>query len=94
MSEDFGDSSGTTAQDDLERIAGVLDPYGYQPCVGSGRITLGNCPYRALTAEYRGVVCRMNLRLLKGVLKGAGTKDLSARPDPSAAPCCVTITAR
>ena len=36
----------------------------------------------------------MNLHLLKGVLKGARTRDVAARHDPSPGRCCVTLQAR
>lgn len=94
MGADSGDLDGATPNDSLNRVAGVLSQYGYQPRVEPARITLENCPYRALAEENREVVCRMNLRLLKGVLRGAGATDLLARPDPSTGRCCVTITAR
>ncbi len=81
-------------KDSLERVADVLIPYGYLPCIGPDQITLTNCPYHSLATEHRAVVCGMNLRLIKGVLKGAGAKDLSARFDRSAGHCCVSITAR
>ena len=78
----------------LERVAAALTPYGYEPCVGEGRVTLENCPFRALADQQREVVCHMNLHLLKGVLKGARTPDLVARRDPSPGRCCVTLQAR
>jgi predicted ArsR family transcriptional regulator len=93
-------SAGDGAEDDpataggLERVAAALTPYGYAPCVGEGRITLENCPFRALAEQHRELVCQMNLQLLKGVLKGARTRDVAAHRDPCPGRCCVTLQAR
>jgi predicted ArsR family transcriptional regulator len=78
----------------LERVATVLAPYGYEPCITEGQLVLANCPFRALAEEFGEIICRMNLRLLKGVLKGAAAKGLAARTDPSVGSCCVTIECR
>jgi predicted ArsR family transcriptional regulator len=78
----------------LKRVANVLAPYGYEPRISEGQLVLANCPFRALAQEYREIICPMNLRLLKGVLKGAAAKDLAARPDRSLGSCCVTIECR
>lgn len=88
------ESEGAAPRDSLERVADILTTYGYRPLIEPSRVTLVNCPYHALVEEHREVVCPLNLRLLKGVLKGAGTTDLLARSDPSPGQCCVTITAR
>ena len=64
------------------------------PASAEGQLVLANCPFRALAEEYREIICPMNLRLLKGVLKGAAAKDLAARPDLSLGSCCVTIECR
>ena len=77
----------------LERVASALAQYGYEPCVDEGRITLENCPFRALAEQHRELVCHMNLHLLKGVLKGARAPDVVARRDPSPGRCCVTLHA-
>jgi predicted ArsR family transcriptional regulator len=95
MGAHLAESGGTTWKNVFEHVAAVLDQYGYQPRIEPGRVTLANCPYHALIAEYGDVICRMNLRLLKGVLKGAGANGLTARQDrPPPGQCCVTITAR
>lgn len=78
----------------LERVANILAAYGYEPHITEGQLVLGNCPFRALAEEYREIICPMNLRLLKGVLKGAADKGLAARPCPSLGSCCVTIECR
>ena len=39
---------------------------------------LGNCPFDALAKACRPLVCKMNLALLRGVLKGVGARNLKA----------------
>jgi predicted ArsR family transcriptional regulator len=87
-------SRGDGGRESLERIAAVLVSYGYEPHIGPGDMNLVNCPYGALAAEHREVICSMNLRLLRGVLKGAEEKDLSARRENQPGHCCVTIRVR
>jgi predicted ArsR family transcriptional regulator len=89
--EDFRDAPDGDA---MERITAVLIPYGYEPRMTEGKLVLTNCPFHALAEPYRETICRLNLRLLKGVLKGAGATDLVARLDPSDGWCCVTIRCR
>ena len=84
----------TPANECLEEIAILLAPYGYEPRVTEGRLALANCPFHTLTEGHRETICRMNLRLLKGVLKGARARDLVASPNTSPGACCVTIKAR
>ena len=98
----FGRTIGATSESlgedlpkgNLERVATVLARYGYEPRIAEGRLVLANCPFRALAEECGEVICRMNFRLLKGVLKGVVAKGLDARVDPSVGSCCVTIENR
>jgi predicted ArsR family transcriptional regulator len=78
----------------LERVATVLTSCGYEPCISASHIELVNCPFHALAETQREVICEMNLRMLKGLLKGAGATDLAARVQPTLGRCCVTIRAR
>src|SRR5580704_12773667 len=57
MGADSGEWGEATPKDSLERVAYVLIPYGYLPCIGPDQITLTNCPYHSLAAEHREVVC-------------------------------------
>ncbi len=75
-------------------MAETLTPYGYEPCVHGGCITLENCPFHALAEVHRELVCHMNLDVIEGVLEGAGASDVEARLNPSPGRCCVTIVAR
>lgn len=65
---------------------------GYQPHLDdSGAVSLGNCPFHRIARESPELVCRLNLRLVKGILAGAGEAAGRARLDPLPGRCCVTI---
>jgi predicted ArsR family transcriptional regulator len=87
-------SNGTPQHDNVERIGAVLRSHGYDPCRREGQLYLKNCPFHGLVQDHRDLICRLNLRMLKGVLKGAGATNLVARHDPAAEGCCVTIKRR
>ena len=70
----------------------LLGRSGYEPRYGPGGcIHLGNCPFHELVARHAGLVCTMNLHLLRGLLAGLGS-GAQARLDPAGGRCCVTIT--
>lgn len=81
-------------RDAMTRIADLLDDAGYEPRLEAGCLKAMNCPFAALVEESGELVCRVNLRLLKGVLKGAGATRLVARPASSDARCCVIVLPR
>jgi predicted ArsR family transcriptional regulator len=65
---------------------------GYQPRLDDdGTIELGNCPFHRIAEEQPQLVCGLNLRLVKGILTGAGEPAGRARLDPRPGRCCVTI---
>ena len=74
-------------------LAELLSRSGYEPRHAPGKcIHLGNCPFHELVARHAGLVCAMNLHLLRGLLAGLGS-GAQARLDPAArGRCCVTIT--
>jgi predicted ArsR family transcriptional regulator len=78
----------------MTHIAGLLSVWGYEPRLEAGCLTTSNCPFAALVEESGDLVCRVNLRLLKGVLKGAGATRLVAREGPCNARCCVVVLPR
>jgi predicted ArsR family transcriptional regulator len=74
---------------DLAELLGIS---GYEPRHGPGGcIHLANCPFGELAARHTGLVCTMNLHLLRGLLAGLGSAA-QARLDPAEGRCCVTIT--
>ena len=95
--EDPDGTTVTAARDEdgeLVRVAAALAAYGYEPRLALERLTLGNCPFHALTEEHPRLVCRMNLDLIEGVLETTDATRVEARLDPAVGRCCVTITAR
>jgi predicted ArsR family transcriptional regulator len=82
---------GAEGDDDFARVLAVLAAHGYEPTRDGDAITLGNCPFHALAAEHRALVCGMNLEVIAGVLEGAEAAHMAARLDPAPGRCCVTV---
>jgi predicted ArsR family transcriptional regulator len=75
-------------------VVQLLRRYGYEPRLQGGQITLLNCPFHALAAQHRALVCGMNLDLLTGVVSGIGASEaLHTRLAPAPGHCCVRIDA-
>jgi predicted ArsR family transcriptional regulator len=70
----------------------VLTAHGFEPVVDRhGAIRLRNCPFHALAARQRDLVCGMNLELLEGVLEGLGDIGYEAELAPEPGWCCVAF---
>jgi predicted ArsR family transcriptional regulator len=69
----------------------ALDAHGFSPRAEGDGYVLGNCPFRALSAQMPEVVCRMNLALIASALGAAGARTASAHLDPAEGRCCVTV---
>ncbi len=79
------------------RAVAALAELGFEPERGDGRVLLHNCPFHALAAEHRELVCGLNHAFVAGLLEGVadGTDSrLAARLTPGLAACCVTLTDR
>jgi predicted ArsR family transcriptional regulator len=72
-------------------IVGTLEENGFEPRVEGGEVLLGNCPFHRLAQAHTQLVCEMNLRLLEGMLAGAGEEHRRARLDPRPGLCCVRL---
>jgi predicted ArsR family transcriptional regulator len=72
-------------------VCDVLDEIGYEPDLADTGITLGNCPFHSLAADYTELVCGMNLDLINGMLGCLEEGVLAARLDPAPGRCCVTL---
>jgi len=73
-------------------LAELLARSGYEPRQGPGGcVHLANCPFHELVARHAGLVCTMNLHLLRGLL-GELDGGAQARLDAAEGRCCVTIT--
>jgi predicted ArsR family transcriptional regulator len=82
----------------MQRRAGelvhMLDASGFEPAVTADgtRITLGNCPYRAVAEAHRDLTCGMNLAWAEGVLETCGQTGYRPRLDIEPGRCCVVLT--
>jgi predicted ArsR family transcriptional regulator len=72
-------------------VLGVLEQQGFEPRTDDDAVTLTNCPFHVLAREHTDLVCGMNLRLLDGLLEGAGAEELTARLQPTPGRCCVRL---
>ena len=102
---DFGRTLGQEARGDARRSRGrrqrgrplaaalaALDDCGFEPARVDGEVRLRNCPFDAVAAEARALVCGMNLALVRGLVAGAGLRRVRARSAPEAGACCVALT--
>lgn len=70
----------------------VLEDAGYQPYrEPGGVIRLRNCPFDAVARDHRDLVCRMNVELADGVLRGLRLEGIVASFEPEAGRCCVAL---
>ncbi|MGH8866895.1 MAG: helix-turn-helix transcriptional regulator [Actinomycetes bacterium] len=93
---EYGETLGSGAAEAGDDALAVLVAQGYEPEVEDGDVVLRNCPFDALVADHRDLVCGMNLALLEGWVEGLGP-DATAwvpRLDPGEGHCCVRLTAR
>jgi predicted ArsR family transcriptional regulator len=84
-------STADTPTSASDRLVEVLESRGYEPYDDGGTIRLRNCPFDALAAEHRNLVCEMNLALIQGATEELGDDALHPRLDPRSGECCVTF---
>lgn len=73
----------------------ALERLGYEPHVRGRDVVLANCPFHALAARHRDLVCGMNLELISGLADGLGAEErLAPRLEPAEGMCCVRLQAR
>jgi predicted ArsR family transcriptional regulator len=71
----------------------VLAAHGYEPVVDGDEVAMANCPFHALVAGHRELVCGMNLALLEGFAAGLAGQPFAARLQPHETHCCVRLVA-
>jgi predicted ArsR family transcriptional regulator len=70
----------------------TLARHGFEPRrEGPNVVRLANCPFDALAADYRELVCGMNQRLMDSFVEGLGTRGVHAEADPRPGLCCVAL---
>lgn len=74
------------------RLTAALKAGGYEPDTDAmGVVRLRNCPFRALAAEHRWLVCGTNLAIAEGMVHGSGVTALRPLPDLQPGHCCVAF---
>ena len=91
---ELGEQLGTTGEGGApaKRLTAALKAGGYDPMtVKSGVIRLHNCPFAALAATHRPLVCGTNLAIAEGIIRGSGATTvrpvLHFQPDL----CCIVF---
>jgi len=75
---------------ELDRVAGALAPFGYEPKVDDA-LVLANCPFDRLAADHRDLVCGMNLAFVGSVAHRLGCTGVRAEQVPGEDGCCVRV---
>jgi predicted ArsR family transcriptional regulator len=74
----------------LDRVAGALAPFGYEPKVEQD-LVMANCPFDRLAADHRDLVCGMNLAFVGSVADRLGCTRVRAEQVPGEDGCCVRV---
>lgn len=91
VAEEAGRSAGAAAASFEDALAAN----GFEPRVeAGGDLVLGNCPFHQLAREHAGLVCDLNLELIRGVAAGCDEHDRVIVQDPNAGRCCVRAVPR
>jgi predicted ArsR family transcriptional regulator len=70
----------------------ALTDAGYAPSTGAdGTIRLANCPFDAVAAKHRDVVCGANLAMAEGMVAATEARLVPVL-DPRPGACCVAFT--
>jgi predicted ArsR family transcriptional regulator len=77
-----------------QALLSLLAHAGYEPETDEGgNVTLCNCPYRAIAADHRDLMCGTNLAWAEGVVEGLGDASLIPKLAPAPGRCCVVFAA-
>jgi predicted ArsR family transcriptional regulator len=69
----------------------ALEEQGFEPSADSTGLTLRNCPFDALAADYATLVCGMNLDFMRGLVEGLDLRNTAAELAPAPGMCCVRL---
>jgi predicted ArsR family transcriptional regulator len=70
----------------------TLTRHGFEPRKdGPDELRMGNCPFDALAADYRELVCGMNHELMDAFLGGMRARGVRAVAEPQPGVCCVAL---
>ena len=92
LARDYG---GSGKGSPLIRAMQALRACGFEPLQEpDGRVVLRNCPFDALRAQNRQMICGMNVALVEGLLAGLGLDEVHAMFAPREGMCCVALLRR
>lgn len=74
-----------------EVLCSCLEELGFEPVEAGPDVLLRNCPFHALAAEHRGLVCAVGAELVAGLVEGAGVRGYRAEPGSADDACCVLL---
>jgi predicted ArsR family transcriptional regulator len=90
LGEQLGATGGRGAP--AKRLTAALKAGGYEPVtVEAGVIRLRNCPFAALAAMHRPLVCGTNLAIAEGIIRGSGATTVRPVLDFQPDLCCVAF---
>lgn len=74
-------------------LCAALSEIGYEPTPLEGEeIRTANCPFRSVADQAPDLVCKLNHRLITGMVAGAAAGPAEVRLEPQEAPaCCITV---
>jgi len=77
----------------LEAAASALAAEGFEPRLDhSGALRLTNCPFDAVAADRRPLICgELNRGLIEGIADGLGAGKLQASLEPQPGACCMVL---
>lgn len=88
LADEFGAALGRNGGE----LHTVLEEAGYEPTEDAdGALTLLNCPFDRLAADYPDLVCGVNRRLLQAAIDHSSEPSFRAVMDPSPGRCCVRL---
>jgi predicted ArsR family transcriptional regulator len=80
--------------EELGRAAGTLplalEEQGFEPRADGDDVVMGNCPFHRLATRHPGLVCELNLALVRGAVRGTAD-DCRVELDPGAGGCCLRL---
>lgn len=86
LAQDAGRAAGAAAVS----FEDALESNGFEPRTEpDGDVVLGNCPFHQLARDHTGLVCDLNLELIRGVAAGCCDESRDILQDPTAGRCCV-----
>jgi predicted ArsR family transcriptional regulator len=81
----------TSKRDLIPRVLQKLDEYGFQPARDGEWITLRNCPFHPVAAEYPGLVCELNYALMSAFAEALPKASVKPQLQPEPGRCCVRL---